>query len=116
MAGINSVALLNGKVTQSSAADNATATATAAAIERVRHGGLGVYADYSAAVSAIKTITVKRGTTTLAVFRHDFAGGAFAYSFPCPVWSDYGEALSVELEASGTVGTSGRVALFHFTS
>ena len=112
---INAVALLNSKVVQSDDEDNATATASAAAITAQSHGALGIHADYSATVSAVKTVTLKRATTTLAVFRHDFTAGAFIFPLPSAVWGGQGEVLSVELEASGTGGTSGRATLFFFT-
>jgi hypothetical protein len=113
---VNAEVLLNAKVTQSSAADNATATATVAAIGGMTHGILGVHADYSAAPAAgFKTITLKKGTTTLLVLRHDFSTGPAFYPLPAAVWGDFGGAVSAELQASGTGGVTGRIALFTFS-
>lgn len=112
---VNAVVLLNGKVAQSSAADNATATATVAAISHQTHGILGVHADYSAAVTAVKTVTIKKGSAAVLVFRHDFNFGPAFYPLPTAVWGDLGGAVSVELEASGTGGTTGRAGIFYFT-
>lgn len=108
-------AILRGKGTQSTAADNATATASVAAIAEQRHTVYGVHADYSAAVAAIKTVTVKHGSTTWAVFRWDFTAGMFIYNFPLPFRGALNEAVSVELEASGTGGTTGRCTIFTAT-
>ena len=114
--GVNAEVLLNAKVTQGSVADNATATATVSATGSTTHGILGVHADYSAAPAAgYKTITVKKGSTTLVIFRHDFALGPAFYPLPSAVWGDAGGAVSAELEASGTGGVTGRIALFTFS-
>lgn len=102
-------AVLNGDLVQSSAANNATATATKAATANARHFIGAIYADYSATVSAIKTVTLKFGTTAKFIWRWDFSAGPFVANLAWPVHSDYNEAASVELEASGTGGTTGRV-------
>ena len=107
--------LLNGDAFQSTAADNATATVTRAAVGNVRHFIGGIAADYSAAVSAIKTITVTRvtnGTTVTLVYRWDFGKGPFLHNFPLMLHGDYNTAVSVALEASGTGGTTGRATIF----
>lgn len=112
---VEAAAFKAAQVTQGATADNAVASATVAAAAHQKHGMVGVHADYSAAPSAgYKTITVKRGADTLIVFRHDFAQGAFLVSLPAPLWGRQNEAVSVELQASGTLGVTGRVALFHF--
>lgn len=100
---------------QSTDTNNATATATKAAIPGQTHYMMGVAADYSAAVTAIKTITVKKGTTTIAVLRWDFTNGPFMMAFPAAIRGDHAAAVSVELAASGTAGTNGRVTVFGFT-
>lgn len=112
---INAQALLAGNVAASTDADNATATATVAATEGARHFALGVSADFSAAVSAIKTITIKRGSTTLLVVRWDFANGPAILPLPGLLHGDHNEAISAELAASGSGGTTGRVYLFYFS-
>ena len=104
--------LLRGRPTQSSGADNATATASVSAITAQKHLVMGVEAHYSATVSAIKTVTVKHGSTTWQTFRWDFSNGPFFFSFPVAFRSDTGEAVSAELEASGTGGTSGYVTIY----
>jgi hypothetical protein len=103
----------NTDVQASSDVDNATATATVAAVDGVRHRHLGVITDYSAAVSAIKTITWKVGSTTKAILRWDFAKGPFVGPVPGVVRGGVNEAISVELAASGTGGITGRVYLFY---
>lgn len=102
-------AMLNGSLVQSSDVDNDVATATASAIAAQRHFVGGINADYSAAVAAIRTVTLKFGTTTIHVWRHDFTGGRFETSLPFAVHGDYNQAVSVELQASGSGGTTGRV-------
>src|SRR3972149_10968230 len=91
--------LISGQVAQSAAADNALATATQAATLAVRHLALGLHADSSAAPAAgFKTITLKKGTTTIMVFRHDFTQGEFVISLPVGLGADYNQALSAELQ------------------
>lgn len=108
--------LIAGMVVQSAAADNATAAATVAAANGVTHVALGLHADYSAAPAAgYKTITLKKGATTIMVFRHDFALGEFVMPLPAGVRGDHDGAISAELQASGTGGVTGRVALFHIS-
>jgi hypothetical protein len=107
--------LLNGDVFQSSATDNATATVTRAAVGGVRHFVGGLAADYSAAVSAIKTVTLTRvvaGSTVTLVYRWDFAKGPFLHNLPLVVHGDQNTAVSVALEASGTGGITGRATIF----
>ena len=112
MSAIQAQALLNGKPVQSATADNATATVTLAATSGTRHFIGSIEADYSASVALIKTITLKFGTTAVFVWRWDFAKGPFARGLGFAVHGDYGEAVSVELEASGTGGVTGRVGVF----
>lgn len=106
--------LLNGDVVQSGLADNATATASKAAIQAQRIFVCGVEADYSATVAAIKTITLKFGTVTKFIIRWPFSLGPFLWAFPAIPKSIPNEAASIELEASGTGGVTGRVAMFFF--
>jgi hypothetical protein len=107
--------LLRGKPTQSAAADNTTATATVTAIGEQKHLVLGVEAHYSAAVAAIKSVTIKHGTTTWQTFRWDFANGPFFFAFPVAFRGDTNEAVSAELQASGNGGVSGYVTIYTAT-
>lgn len=103
--------LLNGKPVQGSAADNATATVTVGATPAVRHFVCGIYADYSAAVALLKTVTLKFGSATAFVWRWDFSKGPFLLNLALPFHGDYNEAVSVELEASGTGAVTGRAGI-----
>lgn len=109
---IQAQVLISGDVTQSSDVNNATATATIAATAGVTQRLLGVSADYSATVSAIKTITITAKKTL--VFRWDFSNGAFHFALPAPLRGDLNTAVTVALEASGTGGITGRVTAYHF--
>lgn len=101
--------LLNARPVQSGAVDNATATATAAAIANVRHFMCAIEADYSTSAPTNKTVTVKVAGVAVFVFRWDFTKGPFARALAVPIHGGYNEAVSVELEASGTGGVTGRV-------
>lgn len=103
--------LLNARPVQGATADSATASVTVAAIPAQRHFLMSVEADYSAApTAAFKTVTVKVAGVTVFVWRWDFAGrGPFSRALPIPIHGGYGEAISIELEASGTGGVTGRV-------
>ena len=113
MSAIHAQLVLAGQVANSADADNAVATASVAGATGVRHFILGAVASYSQTVSAVKTITFKRGATTLLQVRWDFSLGPAVIRLPGVLHGDYGEAVSVELEASGTGGTTGRVSLFY---
>ncbi|KKN06677.1 hypothetical protein LCGC14_1074740 [marine sediment metagenome] len=108
--------LLRGEVTQSSAADDDTATATVAAVDGVTHLVFGVEAHYDAAVTAIRDITIKHTSTNWQVIRWDFSNGAFITRFPVAFSGDPDEAVSATLEASGNGGDSGYVAIFTATN
>jgi hypothetical protein len=112
---ISTAPLLRGQVTQSIAADNATATASVSAIAQQKHIVLGCEAHYSAAVSLIKTVTLKHGSTTWQTFRWDFTNGPFFFALPVALRGALNEAVSVELEASGTGGTSGYASIYTAT-
>lgn len=110
--------LIAGQVKQGAESTaNTIATASVPATKAVRHIALGVAASYSAAPApTTKTITIKRGTTTILVLRHDFTGNAeFLTPLPVGVPADFNEALSVDLEAGGA-GITGRVALFFISN
>ena len=116
---IQAQALLASRSVAGSNADNAVSTATVPAIANQHNYLLGVSADYSATVSAIKTITVtytRDGSSTTYIVRWDFSNGAFPFSLPGVLKGDHSSAITVALEASGTGGTSGRVYAFYFTS
>lgn len=116
MSAIEAQALLNGACVQSSAADNAIATATLSATSGSRHWIGSIEADYSAAVALIKTVTLKFGGVTQFVWRWDFSKGPFARGLGFAVHGDYNTAVTVELEASGTGGVTGRVGVFKMTA
>ncbi len=104
-----------GLVTQSTGVANGIATATVAAIEGVQHIIHGVEAHYDVDTDAVKTITVKHGSTTFIVFRPDFNNGEFKWTFPNELKGDPNEAVTVALEASGAGGTTGYVSVWHST-
>ena len=108
--------LVAGNVMQSTTADNATATATVAAITGATHRMLGVSADYDVAVTAIKTITIIQGSTTLIAYKWDFTNGAFHFAFPAALRGVLSGAVSATLEASGAGSTNGRISLYHFAN
>jgi hypothetical protein len=112
---IGTAALRAGRVTESTAADNATATATVSAIPNQTHLVFGVEAQYSAAVSSIKTVTLKHGSTAWRTWRWDFSNGPFLYNLPVALRSSLNEAVSVELEASGAGGTDGYAVVWTAT-
>lgn len=103
--------LLRGKATQSASADNAIATATAAAIANQAHLILGVEAHYDAAVSLFKTITVSYNGESI-VHRWDFSNGPFIFNYPIALKGADGATVTAALEASGTGGTEGSVILY----
>lgn len=102
--------LLNARLVQSTAVDNAIATVTIAAVPNIRHFISGIDADYSVTLGAgvIKTITLKVSGVAIAVWRWDYSKGPFSRNFPVPLHSGYNEAVTVEIEASGTGGQTGR--------
>ncbi len=106
--------LIAGDATQSSAVNNATATATIPATQGVQQRVLGVSADYSATVSAYKTITITAKKTI--IFRWDFTNGPFLFALPVALPGEINTAITVALEASGTGGTTGRVTAYHFAN
>lgn len=111
---IQAQVLLAARATQSSAADNATATATAEAIPGMTQRVLGVSADYSATVSSIKTVTVTGKDTV--IYRWDFTNGPFHLALPLPVVGVLGATITVALEASGSGGVTGRATAYHFAN
>ena len=109
---INTRPLLGGRVVQSAAADNATATATVAAIEGVSHMVLGVEAHYDVAVTSIKAIVITAGTEVYTI-RWDFTNGLFAFALPVAIRTPLSNtAVTATLAASGAGSTNGYVTLF----
>jgi hypothetical protein len=90
--------------------DNATATATRAGVGGQKHYVTGLHASFSAA--AIKTLTLKDGSTVLQTFhvhnQRDIA-------LPHAVEITAGSAASAVLAASGTGGVLGAVNLSGYT-
>lgn len=114
---VTQTSVLNGRVLAEATADNGIATASVAAVVGARHFMTGVICSWSAApAAAYKTLTVKLGTSAVALFTFDpLKDGLMQIPFPSPIHGDYNQAVSVELSASGTGGVSGRVTLFGFT-
>lgn len=114
---IDTIQFLNGKVTESSGADNALATATVGAVLACRHFITGIAADYSAAPAAgFKVIQVKFGTTViLNIIWNPALQMPLWFGFPGHIHGDYNQAVSAELAASGTGAVLGRVKLFTYT-
>lgn len=92
-------------------ADNALATATKAAAADKAHYISGIAAGYSAA--KVGLLQVKDGAEV--IFEH-YVDTAFDLSFPAPLKSTRGNAISAELAASGTAGVLGKVNLVGFTA
>ncbi len=111
---IQAQALLSGTFAQDSD-DNAISTAAAPAVQGQTLFITGVHAQYSAAVAAIKTITLSFNGQTLA-FSHDFTNGEFVLNFPVALKSALGGAASAALAASGTGGISGKVIVYYFVN
>lgn len=106
--------LLNGRAILATA-DNALATATAAAMPNMRHFVAGVAISYSAAGPAgIATVQIKLGTTVVLTLSFDRVTGFAGKIFPLPVdiHGDFNQAVSAELSATGTGGVIGSVTLF----
>lgn len=116
-------ALTTGDAVSSPAEDNATATATLAALDTVGGQGryflTGVACDFSATVAAVKTVTItwtdSGGTSSTLVLRRTYAEAGFVYRFPSPLGCRIGTGAAAALEASGTGGVTGRVTLFYQT-
>lgn len=108
-----------GLVADSGAADNATATAT---LTPDRQGDMqgqfvltGFTAGYSAAVAAIRTITIsytKGGSALTYTYSHDFTLGALNCPLPGTITCDRNTVATAALPASGAGGTTGRIYLF----
>lgn len=104
----------------STAADNATATATATPSTGATgaQGQLlltGVMASYSATVSAVKVITVAwtdpNGTSKSLPLSWDFSAGPAVIPLPGVFTCRSGTVATATLAASGTGGTTGLIAL-----
>lgn len=115
---------LAGQHAESTDADNATATATAtphSSGDGQAIGALfllGISADFSAAVSAIKAITITytppgSASTVDYVLRWDFSLGPAVIPFPGVLACERGTTATAALAASGTGGTTGKIHLFY---
>jgi len=92
--------------------NNATATATIASPSGgARIAVVGVWADYSAAVNSVKTITIN-GSNTVAL-RWDFTNGPANISLPNIVYGSNNTGVTVTLAASGSAGVTGQVIAFY---
>lgn len=118
--GIEATQHLNGKVTESSAADNALATATVAAVGNVRHFIKGFGISWSAApAAAYKVLQIKFGTTVVANIIFDplkDGPSGCEITLPAHIHGDFNQAVSAELSASGTGGVTGRVSLYTYSN
>lgn len=114
---IDTIQFLNGRVVESSAADNALATATFGAVSAARHFLTGIKADFSAApAAAFKVIQIKFGTVVqFNIVWDPTKTMPLWFGFPGHIHGDYNQAVSAELSASGTATVLGRVALFGYT-
>jgi len=92
-------------------ADNALATATKAAQVDKTHYLCAVIAGYSNA-NAGKLVTVKDGATIVLRAR---IHNSLELVFANPLRITRGNAVSAELDASGTAGQNGNVAILGFT-
>lgn len=108
-------------VKESTAADNATSTVTIAATPGSQHVLTGVHVTYSVAVAAKKVFTltyVKPGaiTTSTYVVELDYnLSRAQSYAFPGVIRCEVETEVSIALAASGTGGTTGKVAALGFS-
>lgn len=91
--------------------DNATATATKEAVAGKRHVITGIVASFDG--SATKTITIKKGTTTLVTYTIINNG---QLNFINPLIGDLGGAVSAVLAASGTGGVTGTIYLLGYST
>ena len=114
---ISDTRFLNGRVVQATA-DNALTTVTIPAAGGVRHFVAGIMASFSAAPAAgLKTLQLKYGTTVIADFTFDPTKEDLAVNVPFPVdvHGDYNQAVSVELQASGTPAVIGQLKVFTYS-
>jgi len=96
---------------EDASADNALATATKAGEAKKRHYIVGITGGYSAAAAG-KTLIIKDGGVAFLTLRIHDTGGAM---FTKPIRLTVGNAVSAELQASGTAGVIGDVALLGYT-
>lgn len=94
-------------------ADNAAATATKAAPSGgISHFVTSISAGFSATVSGA-LLTLKAGSTEIGRW---YVYDSLTLDFPSPIWVTPGDAVSLELAASGGAGTVGAATLTGFTS
>lgn len=92
--------------------DNALATATHAAVAGKTHFIKRVIASFSVVPSAPKLVQVKKGTTVLCEM---YLGAATQEWDLEGISGDYNGAISVEMAASGTAGTIGKLILIGYS-
>jgi hypothetical protein len=92
-------------------ADNALATATKAAETGKSHYITTIFASYSGAKTGL--LQIKDGAAVIAEY---YIVNADVISLPTPIKATAGNAVSVELAASGTAGTLGKVNLVGYTA
>lgn len=107
----------NAQYTPSTAADNATATATIAAAPGQAVLAFGLHAQFSAAVAAKKILTLQytdeAGTSKTLTWELDFALGLGRdVTFPLAIRGKSGEAVVATLAASGAGGTTGTIGIY----
>lgn len=103
------VPYVNGWVATGSA-DNALATASKAAETGKSHYITAVFAGYSAAKTGL--LQIKDGTTVIAEF---YIENAEVIPLPTPIKATAGNAVSVELAASGAAGNIGKANIVGYT-
>lgn len=89
--------------------NNATATATKAAVANQQHVITGIYCAFSG--TATKTVVIKQGST--AIMTLDVVNSLSLVGIEIPI--AMGSACSAELAASGSAGVYGSVALFGYS-
>jgi len=91
--------------------DNATSTATRAAVANQSHYITSVAGGYSAA-NVGNTLILKQGSTELGRWR---VNSSLAIPFSCPIRLEPNTVANLELEASGAGGQIGSVTMTGYT-
>src|SRR5512134_1939317 len=103
--------LINNCTPYSSAnVDNATATATAPAIQAQRHFAMGVVVSFSAVpAAAYKLVRILVGGVSVMEFHWVGTNSPMVIPLPGIIKGGYNQAVAAELGASGTPAVTGRV-------
>ncbi len=104
--------LLRGSVTQATAVDNGTATATVTATGGVKRLILGVEAQYSVRETSLRTLVLNIAGVEKKNWKWDFTNGPFFFMFPVAVKTLVNEEVTLVLDASGTTSTFGDCTLW----